>query len=440
MADISKIKLPDGNEYNIKDTTARATYQEKMYFSKSGAFVSFDDGVGGKLVNKLIVDIEPVQAGSGDPSPSNVRPITGRTTASVTWCGKNLFPNVKRVINAANVMIGQTASYTAGWDIHLAPGTYTASATLTKACYLKYRNKDGTISGNSTLRASPSVQITVSAEDDFAFWIYLSGGVVPDNITSFQLERGSVVTSYDPYAGEVFNVTFPTQAGTVYGGRFDLTAGTLTVDRVFLSLDGSETWTRQQSALSENAAYFSMKIGELWDVYDRTGVCSHFTAEVIDSNATTTDSNTTTTGQRIVNSTALGIAALFIRPENVASLTVESFKSWLAGQANANTPVQITYQLRTPTVYSLTPVQILMLEGFNIVWADCGDILNLKYINNFGWELLKSVENGLATTSRAGLMSAEDKEKLDSITPLRMNNGTLEYFDGSTWTAVPLGQ
>ena len=34
--------------------------------------------------------IEPVQSGSGDPSPSNVRPITGWTGATLTRCGKNL--------------------------------------------------------------------------------------------------------------------------------------------------------------------------------------------------------------------------------------------------------------------------------------------------------------------------------------------------------------
>ena len=43
-----------------------------------------------------------------------------------------------------------------------------------------------------------------------------------------------------------------------------------------------------------------------------------------------------------------------------------------------------------------------------------------------------------ATTSAVGLMSAEDKDKLDSMTPLRMYNGVLQYYDGSTWTAVPL--
>ena len=36
------------------------------------------------------VSWEPVQEGSGDPSPDNIRPITGRDAVSVTRCGKNI--------------------------------------------------------------------------------------------------------------------------------------------------------------------------------------------------------------------------------------------------------------------------------------------------------------------------------------------------------------
>jgi hypothetical protein len=47
------------------------------------ALASFSDGAEGIPVTSLIADINPVQTGSGDPSPSNVRPITG-------WTGMNV--------------------------------------------------------------------------------------------------------------------------------------------------------------------------------------------------------------------------------------------------------------------------------------------------------------------------------------------------------------
>ncbi|MBQ6756774.1 MAG: carbohydrate binding domain-containing protein [Oscillospiraceae bacterium] len=49
----------------------------------SGIIASFDDGADDVPVKSLEVDIEPVQAGSGDPSPDNVRSISGWTGAEV---------------------------------------------------------------------------------------------------------------------------------------------------------------------------------------------------------------------------------------------------------------------------------------------------------------------------------------------------------------------
>ena len=45
--------------------------------SASGAIASFTDGADGVSVKSLTVAVEPVQSGSGDPSPSNIRPISG---------------------------------------------------------------------------------------------------------------------------------------------------------------------------------------------------------------------------------------------------------------------------------------------------------------------------------------------------------------------------
>ena len=61
------------------------------------------------------VKIEPVQSGSGDPSPTNVRPITGHTEASVQRVGKNLCD--WKVDIATNAL-----------EIALKSGTYTISA------------------------------------------------------------------------------------------------------------------------------------------------------------------------------------------------------------------------------------------------------------------------------------------------------------------------
>ena len=51
--------------------------------SASGAIASFPDGAE-STAKKLVVSIEPVQEGTGDPAPDNVRPISGWTGVKVT--------------------------------------------------------------------------------------------------------------------------------------------------------------------------------------------------------------------------------------------------------------------------------------------------------------------------------------------------------------------
>ena len=63
----------------------------------------------------LIVGMEPIQAGSGDPSPDNIRPISGHTGVTVERTGKNLFgPNASPT---ANAYIGANGNleYATGW-------------------------------------------------------------------------------------------------------------------------------------------------------------------------------------------------------------------------------------------------------------------------------------------------------------------------------------
>lgn len=55
--------------------------------SASGSIASFDDGADDMKIQKLVVNIEPVQAGSGEPSPDNIRPISGRTGAEILHHG-----------------------------------------------------------------------------------------------------------------------------------------------------------------------------------------------------------------------------------------------------------------------------------------------------------------------------------------------------------------
>lgn len=49
----------------------------------SGAIASFSDGADNRQIRKIVGTIVPAQAGTGDPSPDNVRPISGWTQANI---------------------------------------------------------------------------------------------------------------------------------------------------------------------------------------------------------------------------------------------------------------------------------------------------------------------------------------------------------------------
>lgn len=72
--DLNKLRVDD-IIYNIPDVI--------VYGEASGAIASFDDGGDNKPLKQLKVAINPVQSGSGEPSPQNVRPIVGKNAINV---------------------------------------------------------------------------------------------------------------------------------------------------------------------------------------------------------------------------------------------------------------------------------------------------------------------------------------------------------------------
>lgn len=74
-----------------------------VYTEASGAVASFETNVIASVKN-LRVTMEPIQAGSGDPSPDNIRPITGRDSVTV-WREASYDPSTDP---ALTIQLGQT--------------------------------------------------------------------------------------------------------------------------------------------------------------------------------------------------------------------------------------------------------------------------------------------------------------------------------------------
>lgn len=80
--------------------------------SASGSVASFSDGAGGVFAKNVKVNITPSQSGSGDPSPTNIRPISGYTQAVVTNTGSG--KTFSATVDFPTTIYGGTLNLTTG--------------------------------------------------------------------------------------------------------------------------------------------------------------------------------------------------------------------------------------------------------------------------------------------------------------------------------------
>ena len=322
----------------------------------TGSIASFTDGADDVPVKDLTVAIEPVQSGSGDPSPTNVRPISGWTGANVTACGVNIF-NPDASTYETFDLTGQ-GTYRYG---HAYPsGTYTIIYTGTKD-YLFYRvpTKDLSDRGTTT-NITPNSTITATVDNNHMLWVFTQSA---DNPASDLMVALGTETVFKAFQGETYEVDWTTEAGTVYGGTLDVTTGVLTVDRAYLTnaqLLESSGWTDAGRGIYVASASYQLP----------NNSSSSFVNPKLLATALPTKSQDelySTTG-------VLGISqwwgkrfALSFADSTIASVT--AFKAKLAENGT-----DVVYPLATPQTYQLTPQEVSTILGQNNIFADTGNV------------------------------------------------------------------
>ena len=181
-----------------------------------------------------VVTLKPKQAGSGDPSPDNVRPITGWDSVQVTRCGKNLLDYAQ--LTAAIIAYGLT-SEKIGDNIIRVSGvaTKTGASLSFLVCYSAQTSLQGKgytifampISGAEKLKSAYGLR--TAGERSIAIVAELVKNTSYD--MRFQLmitADNSTPAAYEPYQGNDYTLTLPE---TIYGGTVDAVTGA-----------GSKTW------------------------------------------------------------------------------------------------------------------------------------------------------------------------------------------------------
>ena len=359
--------------------------------------VNFHSNVGNIIIPEIKASISPVQAGSGDPSPSNIRPITGWDSVKVSATGKNLLPKENKnptyfsVDSDGYFSQNNPSSAPFGWnyanrlaEITLPAGTYTLSFTAktvstNASARMRLYDSNDTLIGEKTG--------TNVGHDSFSFTLTstTSVGVVSkiyDGVWGFQIESGSSATSYEPF-GQTATITLP---HTVYGAEHDVDSGV-----------GDETWTRVDlSTLSyTRSASGLFTTTSLSNVIEKAPSASapspYIMCEIynpISSNSITGPQGATPSPNYSMAENVGGI--LYFNCEDETD--IDDFKTLMTG-------VYLYYRVKigTETTYQATPAQLQARNGTNNVWSDAGQT-SLKYYEIYGYSL-----DGLFETSTPNL-------------------------------------
>ena len=171
-----------------------------------------------------VVSLEPKQEGTGDPSPENVRPISGYDSVDVNVRGKNLLD-----ISLPYSFTNDTSSrFTLELDL---TGTFvfttqinfSDTGTTTSALFVI------TVDGSEQYISVNNINDAKVVNGHLSKIALINWSNSSGTINKIQLELGSAPTPYEPYQpGTTAQLSLPE---TIYGGTVDVATGA-----------GSKTW------------------------------------------------------------------------------------------------------------------------------------------------------------------------------------------------------
>lgn len=369
----------------------------------------------------------PVQAGSGDPSPNNIRTISGWTGAKLTRCGKNLLPPAveKTIVNngvtftsdgqgrytingtatGANVtaMIDLAEPITIG---EIAPYCHLLNPVANTNISFSFIRPDGTqITWFTTSSVNRIAQIPLLAGETISkINLYLGKDKTADNFTltpMFCID--DVPAVFAPYQGDTYAADF---SQTVYGGTMDWTTGVLTVTHKYLEFDGTENWGMDSSGIwaGDNGNTFY-----IWLNGTELGISN----DLITASSTYIPVRRNATDDWKDNCVAIaggGASVNFIR---TSYASVDDWIAYLADQYAAGTPVQIVYKLATPTTIQLPPATVTALKGVNTLHTDA-DSVSVAYTAS-GWEIVNDLSEINDVSNRLLAQQAAAQQAIDQL-------------------------
>lgn len=360
----------DGSEAPIVYAGNVVTYAQDAYI---GMQIRVAAGVTVNTTARLML-----HTGTSTPSAyagwENIRPIKGRDSVTVERCGENLL-NIKPF--KKDPYKGITYEYVPDGGIHISG---TATASVDSQTFPIWHLPPGKYYGLETgeeISASIVVQrngknlwinakkeFTILAGDVTKYWYMItSTGVTVDKTVYPYIVPGTTPpTVYTPYTGQTNTLTLPE---TVYGGEVDAVTGDGKETWKTITLDGTEDCSFQTTN-SPGKSGFVFQVPEI-----ATPEYPENKGDIVCSQYPTVTANDTYTCKNGISVESGNNHYFRIYSDIYAEGTVDEWKSYLATQYAAGTPVQIAYKLAEPVPFTATGAQPMpALAGVNTVLTD----------------------------------------------------------------------
>ena len=349
----------------------------------TGAVANFPDGSANPIVEGIF-SIVPNQEGTGDPSPSNVRPISGFTGMNITRSKTNIWNEdweVGGINDSTGVPNAETNKIRSKTFFRIKGGMTYYVVAPQAIRVLFYAEDESFISetqniSNSTFTApSNATKAKIRGTNSY--------GTTYNN--DIAINYPATVTTYEAYQAVTKSVTWADSAGTVYGGSLNLTTGVLTVTFKMVNLSGRD-W---DSGSPNQDGYIRFvnhtSIGDKANGYN-------LYCNILPVKSTLIPSSPTTIGISGYSGNAniyMAISSDMLTGDlstNEGRNT--AFKAWIS----ANN-LQILYELATPITYQLTPQELNTLLGTNNIYCDTGDS-DIKYRADIDLYIQKKIAEG----------------------------------------------
>ena len=340
--------------------------------------------------------------------------ITGRESVAVEACGTNLLQPVytTQTINGVTFTVNDDGSVTIN-------GTATSRAqySITRTTASRPQafagqtftlfNVEGAdqnfysyaMSVEQDIRLdSSSKTFTMTQDDTLYIAITVQAGKTVDNVTVYpQLELGDTATAFEPYRSMGGGTVTPTEP--LYG----LPGAEDTVE---VSVDGDVTVTRRTAVLELDGTETNMSVMHTSTGYDRLNIVPPKAAKVVATadtlgNVRCSHYETVTTGTQWSKGVeGIGVETtgqIIILDAGLA--TLDAWKSYLAAQASAGTPVTIVYELAASETETPADVDPIVPEKGQLnIYTDANALS--ATVHGSGWDTISDQTGLLATIAQ----------------------------------------